>query len=374
MREDIVLEDTTLRDGEQSPGVAFNKKTKIDIFDLLVEAGVTWIEAGIPVMNGEELETMRAILDRCPPGVTAVAWNRGVRSDLAQSLDLGFKAVHMGLPTSPVHLKDSIHRDRKWLLAQVADLIKLAKDRGAYVSVSAEDIARTDVPFLQEYAAWVAAAGADRLRMSDTIGILGPAQYGERIAAVHAAAPIDLMCHTHNDMGLATANTLAGLAAGARYFHVTVNGIGERAGMADIAQVVFALKIIHQVDLGIRGAVLKKLSSLVAAATRSPVPPWQPIVGDNVFTHESGIHVNAMLKNSQAFEPISPEEVGEQRRYVLGKHSGRANVRYALEQEGIEPREELLQPCLDLVRAAAIDGGGAVSNAALLEVYRGLAG
>lgn len=374
IRADVILEDTTLRDGEQSPGVAFNKRIKIDIFDLLVEAGVTWVEAGIPVMGGEELDTMRAIAERCPRNVKAVAWNRGVRADVAQSLDLGFKAVHMGLPTSELHLKDSIHRDRKWLLSQVADLIKYAKDRGAYVSVSAEDVARTDVPFLQEYAGWVSEAGADRLRMSDTIGILGPAQYGERIAAVRSAAPIDLMCHAHNDMGLATANTLAGLEAGARHFHVTINGIGERAGMSDIAQMVFALKIIHGIDLGIKGSVLKTLSNLVASATRAPVPPWHPIVGGNVFTHESGIHVNGMLKNSKAFEPISPEEVGERRRYVLGKHSGRANVRHALEQEGVEPREEHVQGCLDLVRAASIARGGAVSSSELLTMYKGLSG
>ncbi|NUQ75403.1 MAG: hypothetical protein HUU21_17790 [Polyangiaceae bacterium] len=374
MRADVILEDTTLRDGEQSPGVALNKKTKVEIFDLLVEAGVTWIEAGIPVMGGEELDTMRAIVERCPAGVTAMAWNRGVRADVAQSLDLGFKAVHMGLPTSQVHLKDSVNRDRKWLLGQVADLIKYAKDRGAYVSVSAEDVARTEVSFLQEYAAWTSEAGADRLRLSDTIGILGPSQYAERVAAVRKAAPIDLMCHAHNDMGLATANTLAGLEAGARYFHVTVNGIGERAGMADIAQMVFALKIIHGIDLGIKGAVLKKLSNVVAQATKAPVPPWHPIVGSNVFTHESGIHVNGMLNNAKAFEPISPDEVGETRRYILGKHSGRSNVRYALEQEGVEPREEFIQACLELVRAESIARGGAVSHADLLQMYRGLAG
>jgi homocitrate synthase NifV len=372
IRDDIILEDTTLRDGEQSPGVAFDKGTKVEIFDLLVEAGVTWIEAGIAVMGGDEQEAMRLIADRCPPGVTAVAWNRGVRDDVALSLDLGFTAVHIGLPTSKLHLKQSVNRDRDWLVEQAADLIRFAKDRGAFVSISAEDIARTEIAFLQEYAGRVAEAGADRLRMSDTIGILTPEQYGERIAAVASAAPIDLMCHTHNDFGLATANTIAGLNNGARYFHVTVNAIGERAGMSDIAQVVFALKKLYDRDLGIDGVGLKKLSRRVAAATGHPPPPWHPVVGENVFAHESGIHVKGMLNDTRAFEPIPPDEVGAQRSYVLGKHSGRANIRFALQERGIEPDDGKLAACLEQIRAEAINRGGAVPGERLEQIYRSL--
>jgi homocitrate synthase NifV len=372
IRDDIILEDTTLRDGEQSPGVAFDKTTKLAIFDLLVTAGVRWIEGGIPVMGGEELDTLREMLDRKPNNVTLVAWNRGVREDIALSLDLGFTAVHVGLPTSNIHLKDSLAKDRKWLLRNSADLIAFAKDRNAFVSVSAEDIARTEISFLQEYAGWVHEAGADRLRMSDTIGIMTPEQYGEKIAAVASAVPIDLMCHTHNDLGLATANTLAGLRAGARYFHVTVNGIGERAGMSDIAQVAFALRALYGHNLGIDGRILKQLARELARVTRAPLPPWYPIVGENVFSHESGIHVKGMLKNGCTFEPIPPEEVGETRRYVLGKHSGRANVRFALEMLGIQADENAVNACLDQVRATAIRQAGAVSTDQLRMIYENI--
>ncbi|MGA5821183.1 homocitrate synthase/isopropylmalate synthase family protein [Kitasatospora sp. NPDC094028] len=368
MRNDLVLEDTTLRDGEQTPGVAFSKETKTAILNALIEAGVTSIEIGIPAMGGEELDFIKSVVDR-QDEARLVVWHRGVREDVERSLDLGFTSVHVGLPTSAGHLKASVRKDRTWLLATARDMVKMAKDRGAFVSISAEDIARTEISFLQEYAGVVAEAGADRLRLSDTVGLLGPESYGERVAAVLSAANIDVQCHAHNDFGLATANTLAGLKAGARYFHVTVNAIGERAGMADLAQVVVALKKLYDRDLGIDLTKLKKVSSLVAEAAGHRVLPWQPIVGDNVFAHESGIHANGMFRDTSSFEPFPPEHVGGERRYVLGKHSGRALVAWALEQEGITPREELLPHCLEEVRALSIRIGGAVSHEQLVEIY-----
>lgn len=369
IREDLILEDTTLRDGEQTPGVAFSKETKTKILNGLIAAGVTSVEIGIPAMGGEELDFIKSCVDR-QDEARLVVWHRGVREDVERSIDMGFKAVHIGLPTSAGHLKASVRKDRTWLLATATDLVKMAKDRGAYVSISAEDIARTEISFLQEYAGVVHEAGADRLRLSDTVGLLGPEAYGERVAAVGAAAPIDTQCHAHNDFGLATANTLAGLKAGARYFHVTVNAIGERAGMADLAQVVVALKKLYDRDLGIDLTRLKELSRLVSQAAKHPVLPWQPVIGDNVFAHESGIHANGMLRDTSTFEPFPPEHVGGERRYVLGKHSGRALIAWSLEQQGIEPREDLLGPCLDEVRRQSIHTAGEVPAEDLAAIYR----
>lgn len=371
MRDDLILEDTTLRDGEQAPGIAFSKEVKLALFDALVGAGVRWIEAGIPAMGGDELETLRAMLAR-RHDVRLIAWNRGVREDVDLSLGLGFTAVHIGLPTSQVHLAGSLGRDRSWVLARAAELIHLAKDRGAFVSISAEDVARTDIGFLQEYAAHVQEAGADRLRLSDTIGVLTPSAYAERVRVVRRCTTIDLQCHTHNDFGLAVANTLAGLEAGARYFHVTVNGIGERAGMSDMAQAVMALRLLHGCDLGIRTERLTELSRLVAAAVRHPVAPWQPVVGDNVFAHESGIHVSGMLKDTSTFEPFQPELVGGRRRYVAGKHSGRKLVKEMLRQAGIDADGDTVVECLKAVRATAIQQGGALSQEQVVDLYRSL--
>jgi homocitrate synthase NifV len=370
LRPDIVLEDTTLRDGEQTPGIAFSKETKIAIHDALVAAGVRWIEVGIPAMGGEELDTHRELLARGSDAVL-MAWNRGVLEDVKLSLDVGFTAVHIGLPASDLHLDKSVHRDRGWLLDTARTLVAYAKDRGAFVSISAEDVGRADIRFVQEYAAVVAEAGADRLRLSDTVGVLRPDTYAARVRAVREAADIDLQTHAHNDFGLGVANTLAGLEAGARYFHVTVNGIGERAGMADMAQVVVTLHRLYGYDLGIDPAQLRSLSRLVATASRRPVPPNQPVVGDGIFAHESGIHVKGMLSDAGTFEPFGPELVQGERRYVIGKHSGRALLQQVLGQAGIEATADELARTLVQVRAAAIRAGGEISAEELVKLHVG---
>lgn len=357
--EDLVLEDTTLRDGEQAPGVAFDQATKTRILDGLIAAGVTSVEVGIPAMGGAELDFLKSVVGR-QDEARLIPWNRGVREDVAASLDLGFRAVHIGLPASDAHLTSSVGKSREWLLRTARDLVGYAKDRGAFVSVSAEDLARTDPDFLIEYAHTVDDAGADRLRLSDTVGMLGPDGYGERVGAIARNCGIDLQCHAHNDFGLGTANTLAGIAAGARYFHVTINGVGERAGMADIAQMVATMKYLYGVDLGIDIAKLVDLSAVVADATHHRPCPWQPIVGENVFAHESGIHVNAMLKDSRTFEPFPPHEIGRQSRYVLGKHSGRALVRQLLSEHGLAGGDPVEAACLRRVREIASRQGGAV--------------
>lgn len=368
MRNDIILEDTTLRDGEQAPGIALDPTKKLKIFDALLGAGVKWLEVGIPAMGGAEVRALQQMLER-KDEATLVGWNRGVRSDLETTLSMGFRAVHIGLPTSTVHLKHSVGKDRSWLLGAARDIIAQAKDHGVFVSISAEDVGRTELGFLQEYAACVAEAGANRLRLSDTIGILDSEGYAERVRAVAQASDIDTQCHCHNDYGLAVANTLAGLKAGARYFHVCVNAMGERAGMPDFAQMVMALRDFHGIDLGIDTTRLWSLARTVAEVTGVPLSPWTPITGDNVFAHESGIHVNGVLKSGRTFEPIDPECVGGIRRLVTGKHSGRATVKYALEQAGVTPNESLLGECLDIVRDASIAKPGALSNDEVVAIY-----
>lgn len=366
MRNDLIIEDTTLRDGEQTPGVALSAKKKLEIFDALISAGVRWIEPGIPAMGGEEVGALKEMLERRDE-VTLIGWNRGVRSDIQRSIDLGFKAVHIGLPTSDNHLKNSVRKDRSWLLSTAKDMVKMAKDQGCFVSISAEDIGRTEPVFLQEYAVAVAEAGADRLRLSDTIGILDPAGYAARVRKVAEVSDIDLQAHCHNDFGLAVANTLAAIEAGVRYFHVTVNGIGERAGMADIAQVVMSLRQWHDVDLGIDTAQLTTLSRLVAEACGQPQTPWQPVVGGNVFAHESGIHTTGMLRDTSTFEPFRPELVGGERQLLVGKHSGRGVIANVLgEDSGLD--SEALDELLTEVRAESIARGGAIPPERLHEM------
>lgn len=365
----IIVEDTTLRDGEQSPGIAFTKEKKLSIFSSLLEAGVGWVEVGIPAMGGDELEVLKLLLER-KDEATLIAWNRGVETDVIQSLDLGFQAVHIGLPTSAIHLNSSVKKDRLWLMQTASDLIARAKDRGVYVSISAEDVGRSDIEFIEEYALHVAAAGADRIRLSDTIGILRPDQYAAIISRVVKVSDIAVQCHAHNDFGLATANTLAGLAAGATFFHATVNGIGERAGMPDLAQCVLALKLLYGVDVGVDPKKLISLSRLVEDATHAKCPPWQPIVGSNVFAHESGIHVNATLNDCASFEPFHPKLVDGVRKIVVGKHSGTAAIESVLNSMGEDYSIDDLQSYLMLVRASAMKKGSALEYEDLLGLIR----
>lgn len=357
INKNLILEDTTLRDGEQTPGVALSAEKKLEIFNSLIDAGVRWIEPGIPAMGGEEVRALKSMLER-KDEVNLIGWNRGVRSDIERSIQLGFKAIHIGLPTSEGHLKNSVRKDRKWLISTAQDMIKFAKDNECFVSISAEDMGRTEIDFLQEYAISISEAGADRLRLSDTVGILSPDGYAERVRAIKQVTDIDLQSHCHNDFGLGVANTLKAIEAGVRYFHVTVNGIGERAGMADLAQVVMSLKQWYGIDLGIDTTQLTKLSTVVANACGFPTSPWQPIVGNNVFAHESGIHTTGMLRDSKTFEPFPPETVGGERKLLVGKHSGTGVIKHVL---GADLPESLSRKILERVRSEAIRQGRALT-------------
>lgn len=337
MRNDIILEDTTLRDGEQASGLGFDKEAKIEIYKALVDAGVKWLEVGFPAMGGTELETIKIIKEMAhSDGVVALAYSKGILEDVAFSLSLGFKAIHFGVPTA---FKDAKYTPN-WMMTQAQELIKFAKDKDAFVSISAVDIGRADLSFLQDYACIVQEAGADRLRLSDTTGILMPEQYRIIVEAVKNVSTIALQCHAHNDFGFALANTIAALNAGVKYFHVTVNGIGERAGMPDFAQLVLALKRFYQVDLGINMEKLTELSRIVSKHTRVPLYPWHPIVGSKVFTYED-----------EMFEPFPPELVGGERKIVLGKHSSKKTIKHKLELLGIEDvNDEKLALCLSEIQ------------------------
>lgn len=365
----IILEDTTLRDGEQAPGVAFSAQQKLEILDAMIAAGIGWVEVGIPAMGGEELQALKMMLERRYEA-NLVTWNRGKPEDIAQSLALGFRHIHIGLPTSEIHLKNSVSKDRVWLLERAAAMVKMGKDAGAFVSISAEDVGRTESTFLQEYASIVAEAGADRLRLSDTIGTLSPAQYGAVVKSVVTVSSIACQCHCHNDFGLAVANTLAGLEAGATYFHACVNGMGERAGMPDLASMLMSLRHFYGIDVGVDLTKLKQLSDLVAKHSRQQCMPWHPVVGGNVFAHESGIHSKGMLADTRTFEPFPPEWVGGTRRYVIGKHTGSAAIRHVLAEQGYEADPAVIDRVLEETRSLSIRQARAVHPGELVDIYR----
>lgn len=362
MQNNIILEDTTLCSGEQAPGVAYSKDTKVEIYKALVEIGVKWIEVGIPALGGSELDSVRMINDMAhAEGVVALAYSKGIMEDVKSSLSLGINAIHLGLPTASKSLK----YEPNWIMTQTKELVKFVKDKDVFVSISAMDISRTELSFLQDYACMVQEAGADRLRLPDSTGRLMPDKYKSIVEAVKKVTTIDIQCHAPNDYGFALANTLAALEGGARYFNVTVNGLGERAGMTDFAQAALALYRFYELDLGIDLGKLTSLSRLVENHTKIPVCTYSPVIGAKIFTYES-----------EMFEPFSPELVGGRREIVLGKHSSKNTIKHKLELLGIhEVSDHILDSCLSGIQEKVVknDYKALDLNKELLEIYNRVA-
>lgn len=350
----IYIVDTTLRDGEQTAGVVFANKEKVRIAHMLAEVGVDQIECGIPVMGGDEKKAIEEIVKAKLP-CSIMAWNRAVIKDIQQSIDCGVDAIAISISTSDIHIEHKLQTSREWVLEHMVQATEFAKGQGVYISVNMEDASRTDPDFLIKFAKAAKEAGADRIRYCDTIGIMDPFKIYDNISNLIEAVGIDVEMHTHNDFGMATANALAGIRAGASHVGVTVNGLGERAGNAALEEVVMALKVIYGIDLNFTTERFRELSEYVALASNRELPAWKAIVGSNMFAHESGIHADGALKNPLTYEVFRPEEVGLARQIVIGKHSGSAAIKNKFAQYGVQITDEEADFLLPKIRSAAVD-------------------
>ncbi len=340
--------DSTLRDGEQSPGVAFSRTIKEAIAVMLADAGVDELEVGTPAMGDVEQEDIRGI-SRLNLNCRLTCWCRARREDIEAAAGCHTEGVHISFPVSRIHL-NAMKKDEDWVLSRLKELLPAAADAFGFVSVGALDATRAELPFLTMFAETAARCGAHRLRIADTVGVATPASAAAVITALRrSAGDMALEFHAHNDLGMATANAVSAAQAGIDAVSVTVNGLGERAGNAALEEVAAALSVTGVRDCRIRLSHLMELCRFVAEASGRPISPDKAVTGSLVFTHESGIHCDGMFKDARTYEPFSGSLLGRSSEFVMGKHSGKAMLRQVLNDMGFQDAQAIRPECYDQI-------------------------
>jgi homocitrate synthase NifV len=369
----IHLIDSTLRDGEQAPGVVFARADKLEMAAAIVAAGIPELEGGTPAIDEEERADLKAIVG-LGLGCRVTAWCRAAAQDLQHAASCNVDSVHISFPVSPI-LLGALGKDEGWLWTCLPEIVESARARFRYVSVGAQDASRAHAALLHRFVLAARDSGAGRVRIADTVGIWNPRQAWRCFRKLRAigGSRLSLEFHGHNDLGMATANTVSAVEGGADAVSVTVNGLGERAGNAPLEEVAMALRHTLGRDSGIDTSRLSALCQLVADRSRRPIHRTKPVAGADVFRHESGIHTAALLKNRAAYQPFPSEETGRPPApFTIGKHSGSAGVESLLAAAGISVPPSLRPEILSEVRRRARERKGPVSPRELAAMARRL--
>lgn len=358
--------DTTLRDGEQTPGVTVTPEQKIQVAAKLDELGIDAIEAGFPIVSQGEMHAIKSIAKQ---GLKAEICGlaRTIEADIDAALRCDLKYVHTFIATSDIHMQYKLKMNRDQVLEKAVKAVEYAKKHGLQVEFSAEDATRSDRAFLLKVFNAVKEAGADRLDIPDTVGYATPHYVADLVREVSDSTRLPVSVHCHDDFGLAVANSISGINAGAACAHVTINGLGERAGNASLEEFVMALQCLYQKRHGIKTELLYETSKFVSNTMGIIVQPNKAIIGENAFGHESGIHTHGVLSNPLTYEPISPELVGRKRWLQAGKHAGAHGIRAMLEEFGIKPTDDQLKIIVEKQKNIA-DKGKAITTADLLSI------
>jgi len=363
----IRIFDTTLRDGEQTPGISITPGQKVQIAVKLDELGVDAIEAGFPIVSLGETEAIKTITKI---GLNAEIYGlaRAVQTDIDAAINCDLKYVHIFIATSDIHMQYKLKMNQEQVREKAIWAVDYAKKHGMQVEFSAEDATRSDRKFVREIFKAVAAAGADRLDIPDTVGYATPQYISQLVKdVVEATIKVPVSMHCHDDFGLAVANTISGINAGASSAHVTINGLGERAGNASLEEFVMALQCLYNRRHNIKTELLYETSKFISNVMGIIVQPNKAIIGENAFGHESGIHTHGIINNPLTYEPISPELVGRKRWLQAGKHAGAHGIKAMLEDFGIEPTNEQLHEIVEKQKNLA-DKGKAITTAELLSI------
>lgn len=353
--KNITIYDTTLRDGEQTPGVCLGTQEKLEIARKLDELKIHQIETGFPVVSKQEKESVKRVVQE-DLDAEIIVLSRTKKEDIDVALDCDVDGVITFMGTSDIHLEHKLKLSREQALNVCMKSIEYAKDHGMFVAFSAEDATRTDLDFLKRIYKKAEEYGVDRVHIADTVGAINPHGMDFLVRELRTVLKTDIAMHCHNDFGLALPNSIAGLLAGGNAISTTVNGIGERAGNTSLEELVMTLLMMYGVDLEFNIKVFQELSNLVEKHTRVEVPKNKPIVGKNVFRHESGIHVDAVIEEPLTYEPFLPELIGQTRKIVLGKHSGCRAVKAKLEECGIEVTKDELCKIVEEVKRSREEG------------------
>ncbi|MFZ7132538.1 MAG: homocitrate synthase/isopropylmalate synthase family protein [Eubacteriales bacterium] len=321
--------DTTLRDGEQTPGVAFTSDAKIEIAKALCDLGVDIIEVGIPIMGQEEVRAIGRVAELNLKS-TLLTWNRLNTKDIDASLQTGVKNVHISVPSSFIQIDKKLRKTSDEVLLEVGHVVEYSIKKGCTVSLGAEDASRADENFLLKLYHVALDAGASRLRYADTLGKLNPFDTLRIIQSIKDKLNSELDFHGHNDFGMATANALAAFKGGAHFISCSVNGLGERAGNTPLEEIVMALYYMEKCETTIQIDKLIPISKLVESYSGRITNPGKPIVGEEVFSHESGIHVDGLMKDIHTYQYLDPVLLGRTNQFVLGKHSGRSIYKWMI--------------------------------------------
>lgn len=327
--------DTTLRDGEQAPGVVFTLDEKLRIVGMLEDCGIKELEVGTPAMGADEQHMIREIV-QAGFRFDKLCWARAKEFDIEESAKTGANRINISFSVSDIQLS-AMGRDRDWVMKQIRPIISFARQRFDFVAIGAQDASRADRDFLDEFISACLAEGVDRIRLADTVGILNPFSTAELFTSVSKRFPfVDFEFHGHNDLGMATANSVVALLSGASAVSATVNGLGERAGNACLEEVAAAMKISSGIDCGIHLPNIQELCRFVAQASSKPIYGSKPITGPMVCRHESGIHCNSLLKDELAYQPFRSDEIGKSTEMVIGRHSGTGTIRHFLEKQNLK--------------------------------------
>lgn len=357
---DVMIYDTTLRDGEQTPGVTITTDEKITIAEKLDKLGVDVIELGFPAASlGEQKTFKEASKLGLNAQISGLA--RALTKDIDKAIDADADYIHTFIGTSPLHRDYKLKMSKEEILDKAVTAVEYIKDHGIIAEFSCEDATRTELDYLLKVFGAVQDAKVDKINVPDTVGVTRPGKMNELITNLRQEINVPISVHCHNDFGLAVANTLAALNAGAQQAHVTINGLGERAGNASCEELVMAIESLYNIKTGIKTELFYEISQLVERISGVTLQSNKAIVGSNAFAHESGIHADGVLKKSETYEPIKPETVGHRRRFILGKHVGKHVIHEKIKETNTQVTDDELNRIFERVKSLS-DMGKTVTD------------